>query len=98
MKDPNSIYILGQYRAYNQVLFYLNTLEYKLVDKTEIYKDVFNMKPEKLSLIEENDMNKSDINEYLEQKTQDINKICNDVTTLLQNKKFRVGSGDIYTL
>jgi hypothetical protein len=37
----------GQWRALNDVLGYLNTLEDKMVDKTEIYKAVMAMKPAK---------------------------------------------------
>lgn len=51
-KDFAKGFISGQWRAYNEVLGYLNTLEDNYVNKKEIYKYVFALRPFKK---EEND-------------------------------------------
>lgn len=40
-------FVRGQWFAYNEILGYLNTLETNLVDKKEIYKYVFELRPKK---------------------------------------------------
>lgn len=40
-------FISGQWHAYNEVLGYLNTLEFVMTDKTEIWKHVFSLRPKK---------------------------------------------------
>lgn len=40
-------FISGQWHAYNEVLGYLNTLEFNMVNKKEIYKYVFDLRPKK---------------------------------------------------
>lgn len=44
-------FISGQWRAYNEILGYLNTLEDNLTDKTEIYKYIINLRPKKMDQI-----------------------------------------------
>lgn len=40
-------FISGQWHAYNEVLGYLNTLEFNMVNKKEIHKYVFDLRPKK---------------------------------------------------
>jgi hypothetical protein len=41
-------HISGQWRAYNEILGHLNTLEENLVNKKEIYKYIINLRPKKM--------------------------------------------------
>lgn len=38
-------YLQGQWQAFNRILDVINTLEFKLVDKADIYHKVFEMRP-----------------------------------------------------
>lgn len=46
--DEEYIYVLGQWSAFNRVLNHLNTYDEIMIDKTELYKIIFNTKPEPL--------------------------------------------------